>query len=276
MEKKADEAKAEQAKTGPAKPEVKAAAAKPEAGKKPETSKPGSGKPDAGGAKPADPAQLEMAGKVKEIENAMFAVKFYPVAVKEEAKDEALGKLRKIYKDNNETVRQMLLYSIHECLATSAELKLIHTAEYFKIKNQGNDNAQHRMNVYRAMFNYTTSLEGLIELIDLLGSLNSDDSAKLLTYHFSHLASAENEAHHMLRGAILEALGKSESVYALRALLEYARCTDSERTFNRIASALSEWEDKLDEAKMPDKDKAKIREKLKEILTSELRGSHYG
>ncbi|MFN7991169.1 MAG: hypothetical protein U0R44_03345 [Candidatus Micrarchaeia archaeon] len=222
--------------------------------------------------------QNEMAATVKEIENAIYAIKFYPVAVTEPSKKEAAARLRDMYSKGNETARQLLLYMIHDVLATSADLKAMHTYEYFKMKNPGNqDPAQLRIQVYRAMFNYNTSLEGLIEVVRILGSFSgSDDAAKLLTYHFSHLSSMESEANHMLRSAILEALGASESHYALRALLEYARYTDSERTFSRVVGALLKWEEKLDSMKISDSEKDQIKKELRKIVTSDFGGSHYG
>ncbi|MFH0736997.1 MAG: cell envelope integrity protein TolA [Candidatus Micrarchaeota archaeon] len=223
-----------------------------------------------------NPEQQEMTAKLKEMESAMFALRFYPVAVNASSKDEAVKKLERIYNESNETVRQMLLYMVHENLSTSMDLKLIHTLEYFKMKNPGMDPSQQRMNVYRAIFNYNTSLEGLTEVIRMLGRLEGDDAAKLLTYHYSHLAFVENEATHVLRAAILDALGGSSSRYALMTLLEYARYTDNERVFGRIVSALMGWEERLDRLKMSDKEKGKIRNELKKIITSEFGGSHYG
>jgi hypothetical protein len=221
--------------------------------------------------------QKDMASVLKEIESAVFAVKFYPVAVNEGSKDEAIAKLEGIYASGSETVRQMLIYTIHENLSASIELKTMHTLEYFKMKGQGADPAQQRMNVYRAIFNYNTSLEGLLEFIRMLGRMRgSDDAVKLLTYHYSHLCSVENEASHVLRNAMLESLGSSESKYALLALLDYAEYTDSERSFSRIVSALSEWEDKLGPMKMPAKEKGVLMERLKKIVTSDFGGSHYG
>ncbi len=238
--------------------------------------------PAAKAAKPggpvAAPPQPDMAAVLKEMENALFAVKFYPVAVNEESKNEALRKLEGIYAGGSETVRQMLIYMLHENLSQSMELKTMHTLEYFRARGQGaGDPAQHRMSVYRAIFNYNTSLEGLLEFIRLLGRLRGgDDGIKLLTYHYSHLCAAENEASHVLRNAILESLGNSESKYALLALLDYAEYTDSERSFGRIVSALSEWEDRLESLGMPEIEKEAVRERLKRIVTSDFGGSHYG
>lgn len=254
--------KAEAAKAGEKKSEAKKAGEK-----KPEDKK--------DGTKAA--TDEEMASVVKEIEGAMFAVKFYPVAVDEASKDEAADKLVKIYNQGSETVRQLLLYMVHETLATSAELKMMHTFEYFKARNPALDPAQLRMSVYRTMFNYNTSIEGLAEVIRLLGRLKgSDDATKLLTYHFSHLCSAESESTHMLRAVIIDTLGKSDSHYALKSLLEYAKYTDNEHLFNRVVSALVEWEEKIDRLKLTDKEKEKLRSKLQEVVTKEARGSHYG
>ena len=162
-------------------------------------------------------------------------------------------------------------------MALTAEMKIMHTFDYFKIKNPGVDPAELRMNVYRSMFNYNTSIEGVTELVRLLGRLNgSDDAAKVLTYHYARLSMIENEANRMIRAAIIDSLGKSESHYALKSLLEYARYTDNEQTINRIVNALVEWEERIDKLKVNPKEKKKLREKLKEFITKEGRASHYG
>ena len=253
--------------------------AKPGAGSQPNAT-PQQASTQAPGQAPT-PAQQqaaeENAAAVKEIEGALFAVKFYPVAVDEGSKNEAVAKLVKTYNTGSETIRQLIIYMIHETLATSAELKIMHNFEYAKARNPALDPAQLRMSVYRSMFNYNTSLEGLVEIIRMLGILKgSDDAAKLLTHHFSHLCNYENEASHILRAAILDALGKSDSHYALKSLLEYARYNDNERTFQRIAGALIEWDEKIDKLKITEKEKKKLRDNLQELMTKDRGGSHYG
>jgi hypothetical protein len=90
------------------------------------------------------------------------------------------------------------------------------------------------------------------------------------------LASFESEVSHMLRSAVLESLGKSNSKYALNSLLEYAKYTDNERTFHRVCSALSEWAEKLDKTKFSQKEKDSFREQITKILSSDFGSSHYG
>lgn len=218
-----------------------------------------------------------MASVIKEMESALFAIKFYPVAINEQSKNDALEKVVAMYNGGSETVRQMLLYMIHENISQNCEMKVLHTYDYFKAKNPTLDPAQIRMNVYRAMFNYNTSIEGLTELIRLLGRFKGgDDAAKLLTYHFSHASSYENESNRMLRAVIVETLGKSDSRYALNALLEYARYADNEHGFNRIVAALLEWKDRLETLKIRDAEKDKLRARLQEVISRELSESHYG
>ncbi len=213
---------------------------------------------------------------LKEIEKALFAIRFYPVAVDEKAKNEAVTKLIKIHDSGDDTVRQLLLYMVHETVAKTAEFRVMHTHEYMKMKNADKDPSHVRMGVYRAIFNYNTSLEGTCELYYLLGKLSKDDAAKLLTYHYTRLCTMENEANHMLRAAIIRALGESDSIYALNALLEYVRLVDSDRSIKSIISALSKWNEKIDDMKISAKEKKRIKERLHEIMTEETGGRHYG
>lgn len=213
---------------------------------------------------------------VKDVEQAIFSIKFYPVAVKADAKEAAKKKIREIYKNENETAKQLILYMIHEALSQSGELKTMNNFEMFKKKFPTAEPAQLRIYVYRAMFNYNFSLEGLIELVKLLGELGDDDSAKVLTYHFSFLSSTEVEGAHILRNAVVNALGMSGSTYALNSLLEYAKYSDNEKLLQRIAGALMEWSKRIEKLSLPKKEKEKLQEELNKVFTSELGGSHYG
>ena len=213
---------------------------------------------------------------LKEIEKAIYAIKFYPVAVDEQAKDDAMKKIVSIYNSGEDTVRQMVLYMIHENLAKHAEFKITHSYDYFKHKSPTHDPAQLRMNVYRAMFNYNNSLEGVIDMVRMVGEFRGDDAAKLLTYHYSRACIHESELNNTLKAVIIETLGKCESRYALRTLLEYARYCENERTINRIVAALIEWEERIEKMKIKAKEREKLRKKLHEVITKEVGGTHYG
>jgi len=218
----------------------------------------------------------KMNDTIKELEQAFFTLKFYPVAASEEAKEDAIQKIKDIHTKEDETIKQLILYMVHEALAQSSELKTMYNFDYFRRKFPNAEPAQIRVNVYRAMFNYNFSLEGMLELIKLLGQLDSNDAAKLLTYHFSFLSSIEVEGTHMLKNAIIDALGESQRDYALRSLLQYARYTDNERLLQRIASSLAKWDQKIENLKITRIEKEKLRKVLEEVLTLEFGDSHYG
>jgi len=213
---------------------------------------------------------------VSELEKDMFSLKFYPVAVDEKTKDEAVAKIKERYKKGNETVRQLVLYMLHESIAEFFEFRIMHNFEYMKNKNPNAEPARMRIEIYKKMFNYNTSIEGITAMIGVAGELEGDDSAKLLTYHYARLCSWESEASIMMRNAIIDALGKSDSLYGFSALMEYAKNTDNEKTYHRLVRALGRWSEKLSKIKMPDAKKRIYLEKLRNILAKEFRGRHYG
>ncbi|NYZ77027.1 hypothetical protein H0O02_01800 [Candidatus Micrarchaeota archaeon] len=214
---------------------------------------------------------------VKELEKNIFSIKFYPVAVDEHAKDEAVMHVRKAYNEGNETVRQIVLFMLHEAIAEFSEFRTVHNFEYMRMKNPAVEPAQARIEVYKKMFNYNTSIEGVMELVSMLGSLRGgDDSAKVLTYHYARLCTWESEASVLLRNAVITALGESKSPYALNALMEYAKNTDNEKTFGRLLQALEKWDEKLQKAEMAEPKRKKIAKELKAILAMGFKGGHYG
>lgn len=228
--------------------------------------------------KKLSPEKKKMNKEAKKIEKAFFAIRFYPVAVNEESKSEALEYIENTYKKGNDTMRQLILYMVHESISKAFQMKIAHTFDYFKMKHPEKEPAQIRMSVYRAMFNYNTSIEGIMEFIFLLGRLEGgDESAKLLTYHFSRFASVENESAQIIRNSILEALGNSNSRYALNALLRYVAYSENERSINRANNSLLKWEDKIESLDISKKEKEELRKRLKGILSNEYTGTrHYG
>jgi hypothetical protein len=204
----------------------------------------------------------KMAAIIKELEQAFFALKFYPVATKEEAKEQAVAKIKEHYAKGDDTVKQLVLYMMHETLSQAAEMRTMHNLEQFRRKMPGADPGQLRISVYRAMFNYNYSLEGLAAIISLLADLGGDDAAKVLTYHFTFFSSMESDSNRMLRNAVVDALGASNSPYALQALLSYIYLTDNDLLFGRLFAALKVWEGKIEKMNIPKKDKKRLLESI--------------
>jgi hypothetical protein len=213
---------------------------------------------------------------LKEIEKAMRSVKLYPVAVNAAAKDAAVEALRKAYSKGGDSVRQHVLFLINEMVAQASDLRVMKTYEHFRQKSPKQAPGSLRMSVYREMFDYTSSVEGLAELVLLLGELEGDEPAKLLSHFFSSLCASDSELNRMLRNASIEALGSSDSPYALKALMDYARLTDSDKLFGRMVGALSEWAGKIDTLELPAADKGEMKEDLKDLMAKEEKPTQYG
>lgn len=214
---------------------------------------------------------------LKQIERSVLSLRLYPVAVKEDAKEKALENIKRIYKKNSDSVRQHILLLMHEHIAKASELRALNTYDLYKAKSPKASPGAIRMKVYKDMFNYTTSAEGLVDFVLLVGELGGDDAAKLLTHLFSHFCSSENEINHMMRNAVIDALGKSDSPYALKSLLKYASISDNDKILARLSSALVDWDDKIESLKLDAKEKEGLKKELREILTREdLTSRQYG
>lgn len=205
----------------------------------------------------------------KQLEQYFFTISLYPVAAKEDAKNEAKEKIKEIYEKEDDSIKQLVLYMLQEKVTGIDDMKNPQNFEYYKKKFPAAEPAQIRLYVYKAMFHYHYSLEGSIELLSLLGELGDDDSAKVLSHIFTHTTSNETELSRMLRNAVIEALGESSSSYALRALLSYVRYSDNEKLVSRIAAALSVWQDKIPKLNIPKKEKERLLEEIDEILLVE-------
>ncbi len=233
------------------------------------------GRKGAKAAQGAAPAK-STAPLLKEIEKAMNSVKLYPVAASRDSKDAALESLKKAYARGGESVRQHVLFQVHEALAQSQDLRVMKGVDYFRQKNPKQAPGQLRMSVYREMFDYTTSVEGLVELVLFLGELKGDEPAKLLSHLFSSFSASESEVNRMLRNAAIEALGESDSSYALGALLEYSRLSDSDKMFGRLVGSLTEWADKVDKLDVPEDEKKDLKDELKDLMSKEEKATQYG
>ncbi|MBU0586388.1 hypothetical protein KJ780_02675 [Candidatus Micrarchaeota archaeon] len=213
---------------------------------------------------------------IKEAENAFAKFRLYPIATSTEEKDESILKIKKLYETGDERLKQIILYLANEMLMQFSEYRAPKNLEYFKRRFPQNDGTQNRMNIYRAMFNHSTSLEGIIELLDLLASLKGPEAAKVLTYYFSFLCAFDaSEASRILRNSAVEALGKSDSEYSLKALIRYAKTADNDQLSSRILNSLSEWKEKLHKLKISQSQKDSFAKEISKLLMVEREGAHY-
>ncbi len=197
-------------------------------------------------------------------ERAMIEFFLYPVAKNRMEREAAKKVMVESYLRGDDIVKQFILFLAHEQLSRSAGMKTMHNfAHYRKVlpKETGGENI--RKAVYRSIFNYTTSIEGLVELTEFLGELGDTGAAKLLSYHLSYYSSMDSPALQVLRNATLDALMHCNSPYALEALLSYAKY--SERN-ERAMYALRGWEKKLEHSELSSEEKEYYEKALAEVF----------
>ncbi|MBD3389845.1 hypothetical protein GF415_02715 [Candidatus Micrarchaeota archaeon] len=197
-------------------------------------------------------------------EKAMISYFLYPVAKKRKEKEAAKEVIKEAYSKGDVVVKQFILFLAHEQLAKAAGIKTMHNfSHYRKSLPKESEMGEVRKAVYRTIFNYTTSYEGIVELLGLLGELGDETAAKLITYHLSYYSSMEAPVLQIFRNASLEALGACSCPYALEALINYAKY--GEKT-DRAVLALSRWSKKLEATNMGAEEKAYYEKEIKKLL----------
>lgn len=206
-------------------------------------------------------------------ERAMIEFFHYPVAKNRGEKQAAKRVMVESYLKGDEVVKQFILFLIHEQLSRAAGLRAMHNFAHFRKslpKETGPGDV--RKAVYRTMFNYTTSLEGLTELIGFLGELGDEGAAKVLSYHLSYYSSMDNPALGILRNSVADALSECTCSYALDVLLSQAKY--GERP-GRAVYALSKWEKKLSKMNLPEKEKKEYSKEIAKIMGKKERHEYY-
>ncbi|HNT60562.1 MAG TPA: hypothetical protein PKJ97_01130, partial [Candidatus Bilamarchaeaceae archaeon] len=109
---------------------------------------------------------------MKEAEVALGHVNSYPVLRGRKEVEAAKRQIMESYSKGDEVVRQFILFIIHEHLSKAANMRMVENFEFFrKMMGEKAEPLEVRKNVYRAMFNYSGSLEGTAELLFLLGQI---------------------------------------------------------------------------------------------------------
>jgi hypothetical protein len=206
-------------------------------------------------------------------ERAMIEFFLYPVAKNRGEKQAAKRVVVESYLKGDEVVRQFILFLAHEQLSRAAGLRMMHNFAHFRKLMPKDVNAgEVRKAVYRSMFNYTTSLEGLAELAEFLGELGDEGAAKLLSYHLSYHSSTDSPGLQIMRNAVIDALGECRCTYALDALISYAKY--SERP-TRAAYALNKWEKKLGKAGLSAEEKKEYAKEIAKIMGRKEKHEYY-
>ncbi|MDD5022882.1 MAG: hypothetical protein PHU63_01815 [Candidatus ainarchaeum sp.] len=216
--------------------------------------------------KETNPLAQKIRAEMEEINKFFSTISFYPVAVNLEKKEEARQGILKKYSEGEEYIKQNILHLIYETVTQYSEYKYPMNYGFFKSKNPQEPPEKLRFAVYKTMFNYHSSMEGTLEMIDLLREFGDVSSAKLLSHLFNYFSSNDSERFRLLRNAVIESLGAHDSVYALQVLLSYVKIIDSEKLFHRIFISLNAWNEKLDSLPLAPDEKRRLKSSLEDVL----------
>lgn len=205
-------------------------------------------------------------GLMAPAERAMVDFFLYPVAKNRMEKEAAKKVMLECYRKGDDVVKQFILFLAHEQLSRVAGLRVMHNFAHFRRElPKEADVGEVRKAVYRSMFNYTTSTEGVSELISFLGEIGDEGAAKLISYHLAYYGAYDGTAMQILRNASVDALKNCQSGYALEVLLNHAKYSDRSE---RALYALGEWKNKIDHAKMAPEEKKIYKKQIEELLVT--------
>lgn len=206
-------------------------------------------------------------------ERAMIEFFLYPIAKNRGEKEAAKKVMVESYVKGDEVVKQFILFLAHEQLSRAAGIRMMHNfAHYRKTLPKEAKAGDIRKAVYRTIFNYTTSLEGLTELIAFLGELGDEGAAKLLSYHLSYYSGMEAPVLQVLRNATLDALSECNSPYALETILAYAKYAEKPE---RAMWALRKWERKLNTVGLTKEEREYYSNQIAELFVGEKEKHEY-
>jgi len=198
-------------------------------------------------------------------ERSMIEFFLYPVAKNRMERDAAKKIMVESYVRGDDVVKQFILFLAHEQLSRAAGMKVMHNfSHYKKLFPKEAKGGDVRKAVYRTIFNYTTSVEGIVELIEFIGELGDTEAAKLLSYHLSYYSSMDSPALQVLRNATFDSLAHCNSPYALETILSYAKYAERN---DRARYALGQWEKKLDKIDLSAEEKKHYAKEIAKVYT---------
>jgi hypothetical protein len=197
--------------------------------------------------------------KIEEIKKIIHGICAYPVALSWEEKNKMKKKLVSIYKENDDVIKGAIISYINEKLSNFKSFK------DFASMFLSSDKISNPEKVSMTILDYSSSFDGLYDLIDVLIEIDDNLSLKLLSFHLTRYISINNYISDMMVLKIIRALGESINVYAAHVLLNLSEIIDETMEFELLES-LRKWEEKIDKIKVSKREKEYIKRKIKERL----------
>ena len=208
--------------------------------------------------------------KIKEIDRLIVTIYNYPVFTDYRKKEEAKEAIIEIYKKGDQSIKNTILFILHEKLCAAKEYRDFHNFEGMRARYKDEDANKVRQRIFRNIFDYAGSLDGIFETFELLGKFDDVFSIKLLSYHLSRYMLVNSFETQILSEKVLTILGGSNNTYALRILLSIAPFAyEREKLLPIMIDALSLWAEKIDKIKIDRKEKKELKKEIKKYIEME-------
>ncbi len=213
--------------------------------------------------------------KVREkIKESIKLLCSYPTTSNYRVKENVKKELVEIYKKGNESVKGMILTYINEKLGNAQLFREFESVKNTSFKYKKNIRAG---DVTSSILDYTNSLDGTIELINILSKLDDGPALKVLTYHLTRYMNIQGTVFKILALHSIKALAKSNHPYALSFLLNIAEVggDNKDDIYYALVYALTEWYLKIDKVKMGKWEKSQLKRRMNKVIEIEKRNLKY-
>lgn len=208
--------------------------------------------------------------KIREIDRLIITIYNYPAFTGYKKKEEAKKALVRMYKNGDQIIKNTILFILHEKLCAVKEYRDFHNFEGMKMRYKEDDANKVRQGIFRRIFDYSGSLDGIFETFELLGKFDDVFSIKLVSYHLSRYMLVNSFETQMLSEKAISILGESSNIYALRVLLFLAPFIyGKEKIIPVMADALLMWAEKVDRIKMSEKERSRLKKEIKKYVEME-------
>ena len=180
----------------------------------------------------------------------LASIKDYPIAVDFSKKEEAKKKLIKIYKRSDIPIKGMILSYVNEKLGFVQLFREFESVSNMSFKYKQNIPPSR---VTKSVLEYFNSLDGIIELIDLLSKFEDEAAYKLITYHLTRYLNGQTLVYRLLTNKCLIVLEKSNSLYVLNFFINLANVSNGTEIAYTLKRILEKWKEKLEKMNIKDK-----------------------
>ncbi len=204
----------------------------------------------------------KIAEKVRDL---VRKISSYPVETTWDEKEKAKRDLIRLYNKSTTKIRGFIIFHLHEKMSKVKRFRDFITVADIKRNSNGPINIGLELT---EIFDYPSSIDGIIDFMDVIKRIDDILVLKLLSYHISrYMFIPPNNASKVLLSRSIEILGESKNPYALQIIIDtFPSVGDRMDITPAYVEAAKKWMSKVKDIDMPKDMRNRYVKKLKEIL----------